>query len=180
MDYLEERLQEDEKEARKYLNSGRIARVIYAIILCVSLILIFAAGTGIPIGIFAFFMLGASQGNYEKGKKLLALIQCYRLYAEKLRGKQTAKVEDLSELFCKPAKTVLANLNDMMQRGYIYKVEEGADYYRYAYIRDTAIQLPDDEERVMVAVTCEACGGVTQIPKGRTGLCAYCDSKIKA
>lgn len=179
MDLLKQKLEEDEKKAKKDLKSAAVLRTLYIVVFSASLLLIFLAGAGIPICIGCLFMLGIVQANYNKYKKSIALIQDYRLYAKTIADKQSVTAEELSTMVCQPMHVILANLKEMIQKGYILKVEKRADYYRYAYIENTAIRLPDAQPRVMVQVTCDACGGVTEIPKGESGKCVYCDSKIQ-
>lgn len=179
MDLLKQKLEEDEKKAKKDLKAAAVLRIFCLIFFPLSLLVIFLAGAGIPICIACLFAFGTAQTHYNKHKKSIALIQDYRLYAKTIADKQSVTTEELSTMVCQPMHVILANLKEMIQRGYILKVEKRDDFYRYAYIENTAIRLPDAQPRVMVQVTCDACGGVTEIPKGESGKCAYCDSKIQ-
>lgn len=179
MDYNNELLTKEEANAAKSMKGAKTVVTLWGIVFFASLIFVLAGGVGIPTGIIALVFIGIFQNTYNQSKKKYDLIQSYKLYYEKLVGKSRVSVDELAALVWQETGVVQKNLEEMIRLGYISKVLSSGSHGRIAYIHDTAIQIVADADKTLVAVTCSACGGITQIPADSTGTCDYCGSKIE-
>jgi len=179
MDYNNPQLTKDEKDSANSMKGAKVLVTILGILFFISLLIAIGGGNGIPSAVITLILMTIFQNTYNQSKKKYDLIQSYKLYYEKLNGKNRVFVDELATLVFQEIGVVQKNLEGMIKLGYISKVLSSGNHGRIVYIHETAIQTVADTEKTFVAVTCPACSGITQIPVGTVGVCDFCGSKIE-
>ncbi len=118
-----------------------------------------------------------------KGRKQSRLVRSCGRYADILSDRKSISLREIGDIVGKDHDTVQKTLEQMIHRGYLEQVyiDLGRDLVVCLDENGTHIQpaKPADFAPQMVAVTCQACGGITMLPVHSAGVCDYCGSQIQ-
>lgn len=107
------------------------------------------------------------------GLRKLKLVRNAKRYSSAMAVAQVKTIEALAQNVAQDGRIVKKNLDKMIEMGLIEKITINELENTIIYPR-VAFQGP-----AMTAARCASCGGVTQVPAGSAGICAYCGSKVK-
>ena len=159
---------------------GGFCSVVFLVCWIALTISLFEGKGNLIVVIIFFLLIGASRIHYNKGIALKNLIKNYETYSLRLSGRLFVTLDELAVIVEQDPVLVQKNIEEMIKKGYINKIE-APDGKRIVYIQNTGIELIEDAPNNVqncVAVKCEACGGVSEIPAGESGICEYCGSNI--
>lgn len=108
------------------------------------------------------------------GIKQTQMISACQRYAAILAGNPVISIEQLAAFLGQPSGKVRMKLQKMINRGYLLNI-----YIDHA--KGTIVALTAEERlsyQPTVMVSCQACGGVTEVAVGEKGVCEYCGSPI--
>ena len=165
-----------------YRLCGGFLQWIFVVLWAISVIMLIT-GDGNWIVMIAFFLLiGVFKNSHDKGVALKKLISIYDMYCEHLEGEFLISVEDFAVSVSQSQDEVIKCLELMIKQRFINRVELSDNKEnKTVYIHNHGIIIPIPKPVVnknMVSATCNACCGITEVPEGEAGICAYCGSKI--
>jgi len=180
MNQIDSFILKEEAKTAKSMKGAKVVITLNVLLFILSMFIIAIGGSAIGGVIFSLTFIVIYSSISDQSKKKFDLIQTYKLYGVRLSGRSIVNIHELATLVMKPDDEVKKNIEEMIRLGYISRVVSDDQYERIAYIGYTGVQLQARPQKPLVAVTCSACGGITQIPAGTRGICDYCDSEIRS
>lgn len=107
------------------------------------------------------------------GLQKLKLSRNAKRYGSALALVQLRSIEQLAQNVGQDSRIVKKNMDKMIGLGLIEKITINELENTIIYPR-AAFQGP-----AMTAARCASCGGVTHVPAGSAGVCAYCGSRVQ-
>ncbi len=118
-----------------------------------------------------------------RGWKQKRLARCSDRYADILSDRKSISIQEIGKIMGKDPNTVQKELAQMIHKGYLEQVYIDQSRGLVVCLDENGVHIQPmkavEPAPKMVAVTCQACGGVTKIPARSVGICDYCGSKIQ-